>query len=107
MNQFANTETPCPDKSPAAVQGVGSPEGPGRDGHKPLMRNRRATDGPSPIGIAPGDTFRLAPSTQRRRIRNRRIYDAYLRWAEVNQDLTFREFLTSSRYEETRWNCGL
>lgn len=52
-SQFSNTET----NHPAALPGLGkdgeSPEGPGRDGNKPLMKNRTANEVPSPIGIIP------------------------------------------------------
>lgn len=50
--RITNTEMTRPDTYPAIVEADESPEGPGRDGNKPLMRNRRP-DAASPVGILP------------------------------------------------------
>jgi hypothetical protein len=55
--EFANTETKCQTTSPGSGQSAKSPEGPGRDGNKPLMQNRCANNLRSPIGSNPGETF--------------------------------------------------
>lgn len=44
MNQFSNTESRRNDTSPGVVQSVETPKGLGRDGNKPLMRNRAANE---------------------------------------------------------------
>ena len=56
MNEtFTNTETDRPVTLPPKDNAGESPEGPGRDGNKPLMRNRTAIDRPSPTGTAGGN----------------------------------------------------
>ncbi len=55
--RFTNTETNQPGTLPAAAEVGESPEGPGTDGDKPLMRNREAHVRPSAIGNAAGNTF--------------------------------------------------
>lgn len=59
MNDFTNTETKRETTSPEIGQSAESPGGPGRDGNKPLMRNRRPNLA-SPIGNNSGDIFRRA-----------------------------------------------
>lgn len=41
-----------------------------------------------------------------KRLRDRRRYDAFLRMCEVAPDLSFKEWLTSHIYEESRASCG-
>jgi hypothetical protein len=55
--EFTNTETERSVTLPSIDEIAMSPEGPGRDGNKPLMRNRMANDAPSPIGNPDGNTF--------------------------------------------------
>src|SRR5947209_3892648 len=56
--EFANTE-PSHISTPGAVAKCdGASEGPERDGHKPLMRNRTGLETPTPTGsTAPGNHF--------------------------------------------------
>jgi hypothetical protein len=65
QTKFANTEPRSVSMSPAVAKRAGASEGPERDGHKPLMRNRTAAS-PSPTGSTAGDT--LSPSGGLRRI---------------------------------------
>jgi hypothetical protein len=54
---FTNTETKREAPLPPKGQSAELPKGLGRDGHKPLMRNRTANEAPSPIGNAGGNTL--------------------------------------------------
>lgn len=54
---FINTETKQSVTLPPKDEAAESPEGPGRDGNKPLMGNRQANDAPSPIDNAGGNTL--------------------------------------------------
>ena len=49
--KFTNTETHWPGTLPPAATAGASPRGLGRDGHKPLMRNRTLLRAASPIGM--------------------------------------------------------
>lgn len=62
--QFANTEPRPFSTSPAVAKRAGVSEGPERDGHKPLMRNRTAA-APSPIGSTAGDNVSLGIGERR------------------------------------------
>ena len=55
--KFTKTETKRAATLPAPGQSAESPKGLGRDGHKPLMRNRTGNVSPSPIGNAAGNTL--------------------------------------------------
>lgn len=65
-SKFPNTESLHSGTSPAEAsardlrRGVSeaTPEGPGTDGHKPLMRNRVGDDCPSAKGYAAGENFK-------------------------------------------------
>ena len=57
ISEFATTETTRTTTSPGSGHSAKSPEGPGRDGNKPLMQNRRAEELRSPIGTYPGETL--------------------------------------------------
>ena len=55
--QFTNTEMKRKTTLPPIGQSAKSPRGLGRDGNKPLMKNRTAITAPSPIGNHGGNTF--------------------------------------------------
>ncbi len=56
--EIANIEPSHNGQSRAVVQSGGAPEGPGRDGNKPLMRNQKADVNPAtPKGTTARDTF--------------------------------------------------
>lgn len=55
---FTNTEANQSVALPALDETGEPPKGLGRDGHKPLMRNRKANELPSPIGNAAGNIFK-------------------------------------------------
>lgn len=57
MHEFATTETKRQLTSPGLERRAESPEGPGRTGNKPLMRNRKAPRLAVPIGSHPGESF--------------------------------------------------
>lgn len=61
LSKFTNTETSRPVALPPIDEADKSPKGLGRDGNKPLMRNRTANEVPSPIGNAGGNTFPMKP----------------------------------------------
>lgn len=54
-NEFASTETTRAVTLPSIDERAGSPQGRGRDGNKPLMRNRAAIWWPSPTGRIDGN----------------------------------------------------
>jgi hypothetical protein len=56
-NPFTNTEPRRPDTLLAVVKDAEASKGLDRDGHKPLMRNRYADDGRSPIGNTASNIF--------------------------------------------------
>jgi hypothetical protein len=58
--KFANTETKRATTLPPKGQSAKSPRGLGRDGNKPLMKNRTAIAAPSPTGMFGGNSFREA-----------------------------------------------
>jgi len=62
MIEFTNTEPSRPVTLPPIDEAGEAPKGLGWDGNKPLMRNRTATDAPSPIGNPGGNTFTDPPS---------------------------------------------
>jgi hypothetical protein len=55
--RFTNTETSRPGTLPPIATADKSPRGLGRDGNKPLMRNRWANEVPSPKGNPGGNPF--------------------------------------------------
>lgn len=55
--EFTNTEASWSVTLPPKDEAGESPKGLGRDGNKPLMRNRTANEEPSPIGNAGGNNF--------------------------------------------------
>jgi len=57
MKKFANTDPKRISTSLAVAKCADGAEGPARDGHKPLMRNRTAMKMPTPIGSTASDTF--------------------------------------------------
>jgi hypothetical protein len=58
FRDFTNTEAKRLSKLPAEAKDAKPPEGPGRDGNKPLMRNHAGDDStPSPIGHTAGNNL--------------------------------------------------
>jgi hypothetical protein len=86
---FPITETLQPSTSPAEASAHGlrrgvaevSPEGPGTDGHKPLMRNRVGdVMSPSAIGYTAGENFDLTGYTQAEVTEARERENLLLEW---------------------------